>query len=97
MKIRKNVTVFLNGSLQKVDLDEKGRVVVAGEVPKEKSEGKTEGNPKLELMKQLKEKGIKFNATLSAAALQELLDAAEKEKEAEKGKVQGGTGDQDVI
>lgn len=112
MAIRKNVTVFRNGSLEKVDLDENGRVVgkkTAAVKPAAPAAPKT----KKELMAALKAINVKFNATLSAAALQELLDKAtgatapdpgsedgdgdQGGEGSDQGDAQGGTGNQDVI
>lgn len=98
-KIRRNVIVFMNGSLQKVDLDETGRVVPKGavkEVAKEKDEDKSP--TKQELMAELKKRGITFKATLGNVALTELLEADDKAKEEPKGEENpGGTGNQDVL
>lgn len=108
MAIRKNVVVFMGGSLQKVDLDEKGHVVKSGAPqPKEKDEAPAKVT-KQGLMAELKEKGIAFKATLSNAALQEILaehanrDACEGSGEepcadGSPGESVGGTGNQDVI
>jgi len=92
MTICKNVRVFVNGSLQTVDLDENGRIV-----GNEKQDKKP---TKQDLMKELKERGIKFKATLSSEKLQELLDNGgnvSKEDGDEKEPASGGTGNQDVI
>jgi hypothetical protein len=61
MKIRKNVTVFLNGCLQTADLDENGKIVKGGgrvvaPVPEEKKEP-----TKLELMGMLKGHQVQRN------------------------------------
>jgi hypothetical protein len=97
-KIRRNVIVFMNGSLQKVDLDETGRVVPKGEV-KEKVGDEDKNPTKQELMAELKKRGISFKATLGNAALTEILEADDKAKEEPpKGEENpGGTGNQDVI
>lgn len=89
MFARKGVTVFMNGSLQKVDLDAKGRIVnsaPAVEKPKEKLK-------KNEAIVQLKEKGIKFSTLDTAENLNNLLETAE----AIDPDLEAGTGSQEVI
>jgi hypothetical protein len=103
MGIRKDVTVFMNGSLQKVDLDSNGHVVKRNAAPVEKpvaqDAAKDKHMTKQELMAALKEKGIPFKATLNNTNLKALLDAGpvvegDQEPAAE---LVPGTGNQDVI
>jgi hypothetical protein len=111
MTIRKNVRVFVDGSLRTVDLDENGRIVgkpqedeVAN--PANMTEDqllelvRNKGITKRKLMALLKEKGIKFPATLSSEALVGVLftDGNDSKSDiVEKDVVSGGTGNTEVI
>lgn len=110
-KIRKRVTVFAEGKLQVVDLNENGNIVKRYDaqgkdtvVQKKEQPVAKSDKPltKKQLMAALKEKGVTFKATLSSKALQELLDAAnappgDDQEQDEPDVDQGGTGNQDVI
>lgn len=115
MKIRRNVEVYYEGRIQFLDLDEQGRPVTAAPVGSGetvvqqgtalKIADQIKGPTKLELMAELKNRGIKFKATSSAKDLAALLEApAESAAPAENVGLETaadpaapGSGDQDVI
>lgn len=109
--IRKGVECFQGGRLVKLDLYEDGTPVTGAPAPAPANDttggdplgeaDKKDGPTKQELIAALKEKGIKFHATMSKADLSEILKGSGQESEppapAPANDSPKGVGDQDVI
>lgn len=101
MAIRRNVPCFVGGSLRKVDLDEKGRILGADHVGSAASApGPAPEMNRNQVMAALKAAGIKFKATIKVEEMRDLLAKgapAPAEPVASLGYEAKGTGDEDVI
>jgi len=81
---------FIEGSLQELELDEKGRPI---EAKKETAPEKPKDFDRKAAMAELTAAGVEFRGNASNETLAELLAEAKKET----APPEGGTGDQDVI